>query len=519
MRYIVSNSEMKELERYTIDYIGVPSIVLMEKAALAVRDVILKIMNADDKVLIVSGTGNNGADGLAVARLLREKGIVCDYSVVGDISKATKEWQLQHDIFKRLYGSSDVTIEKFREYNIIVDAIFGIGLSRNIEGEYARYVEEINEVRALNNTKVVAVDIPSGINATSARIMGTAAVNADITVTFGFEKMGLRMFPGTEFAGEVNIADIGIGVLRNSGIVPKIYTHSLEDGSLLPVRSRRSNKGSYGKVLIIAGAKNMAGAAVFSALTAYRMGVGLVYVMTDKANRQIIQNKLPEAVLIDMESDSLEALVEEHSTGVDSIVCGPGLGVSREAECIVKAILKVKDKTVVLDADAINIIAKNNLSDKLSDNMILTPHLGEMSRLTGLSIGDIRESMTEIAADFARRTRAMLVLKDAVTVIADKEGVFYLNSSGNGGMSTAGSGDVLTGIIAALSAMYAAINKHSSKDLGTDYYRLRASLAVYIHGLSGDLARKRVGERPMLSRDICKAVEKIMGEEEWKKLF
>ncbi len=518
MRYIVSDDVMKALERYTINYIKIPSIVLMERAALAVRDVVLKLVNAGDKVLVVSGTGNNGADGLAAARLLREKGIVCDYFVVGNTKKATQEWQLQYDIFSSLYGSSDVTIEKFKEYNVIVDAIFGIGLSRNVEGEHARYIEAINEVRTLNNTKVVAVDIPSGVNAMSAKIMGTA-VKADITVTFGFEKIGLGMFPGTEYAGEVNIVDIGIGVINDSGIVPQIYTHTLDDDSLLPARNRHSNKGSYGKVLIIAGTKNMAGAAVFSALTAYRMGAGLVYVMTDKANRQIMQSKLPEAVLIDVERDTLEALVKKHSKSVDSIVCGPGLGVSEESERIVKAVLKIKDKTTVLDADALNIIAQENLYDELSDNMILTPHLGEMSRLTGLSIGDIRENMIEIAADFAKRTRAMLVLKDAVTVIADKEGVFYLNSSGNSGMSTAGSGDVLTGIIGALSAMYAAIGKHNPKDSVTDYYRLRASLAVYIHGLAGDYARKKLGERPMLSRDICKSVEKIMGEERWKRLF
>ena len=512
MRYIVSDNMMKALERYTIDYIQVPSLVLMEKAALAVRDAVIGLAKTDSKILVVCGTGNNGADGLAVVRLLREKGFVCDYAIVGNVTKATKEWQLQHDILERLYGMESVTMEKFGEYNVLVDAIFGIGLSRNVEGEHARYIEAINNARRLNVAKVVAIDVPSGINATTAEIMNTA-VYADITVTFGFEKIGLRMFPGNEYAGNVMIADIGIGVIEASGIIPEIYTHTLDDYMFLPARRKHSNKGSYGKVLIIAGAKNMAGAAIFSALTAYRMGAGLVYIITDKANRKIIQSKLPEAVLIDTDSGLSEESVLKYAKGMDSIVCGPGLGTSKEAEAIVRTVLKIKDRPVILDADALNIIAKEKLCPELSDNMVLTPHLGEMARLTGLSITDIQKDMINVATEFAKNTNIILVLKDAVTVIADKKGVFYLNSSGNSGMSTAGSGDVLTGVIGALMAMYGRCSS------GKDYYRLGASLGVYIHGLAGDYAKRKLGERPLLSRDICKSVEKIMGEEEWKRLF
>ena len=191
---------------------------------------------------------------------------------------------------------------------------------------------------------------------------------------------------------------------------------------------------------------------------------------------------------------------------------GRAIGMSDEACRMVRAVLKVKDKAVVLDADALNIVANEKLYSQLSDNMILTPHLGEMSRLTGLGIADIQKDMLNVAAEFAGNTKVTLVLKDAVTVIADKEGVFYLNSSGNSGMSTAGSGDVLTGVIGALMAMY-------GRATSGNYYRLGASLGVYIHGLAGDYARKKMGERPLLSRDICKSVEKIMGEEEWKRLF
>ncbi len=513
MRYIVSNDMMKALERYTIEYIQIPSLVLMEKAALAVRDAVMDLANNGDRILVVCGTGNNGADGLATVRLLREKGFICDYSIAGNTDKATAGWKLQYNILERLYSMKSVTMEKFKEYDILVDAIFGIGLSRNIEGEHALYIDAINNARSLDNVRVVAVDIPSGINESTVGIGNDVAtvVTADVTVTFGFEKVGLRMFPGAAHAGKLVIADIGIGIIKDSGIAPEIYTHTLEDYVLLPERKRYSNKGSYGKVLVIAGSKNMAGAAVFSALAAYRMGAGLVYVMpvsSDRVCRKIIQSKLPEAVLIDMPEDAACA-----ASGMDCIICGPGLGKSAEAERIVRAVLKVKNIPVVLDADAINIIAGENLHNELSDNMVLTPHPGEMSRLTGLDIFKIQSNMINTASEFAKNTQTTLVLKDAVTVIADKKGTFYLNSSGNSGMSTAGSGDILAGIIGALLAMY----KRACK--GNDYYRLAASLGVYIHGLAGDYARNKLGERPLLSRDICKSLEKIMGEEEWKKLF
>ncbi|MBQ9765223.1 MAG: NAD(P)H-hydrate dehydratase [Lachnospiraceae bacterium] len=523
MRYIVNDSQMKNLESYIINNIGIPSVVLMEKAALAVRDKVLDLCSDKDKILIVCGVGNNGADGLAVARLLHDKGVVCAFLVIGNKDKATDEWRLQYNILSKLSEVEEVTIKAMSEYNIIVDAIFGIGLKRNVEGEFETVIKRINEMSSSGKARVVAIDVPSGINSSTAKVMNVA-VKADYTVTFAYEKTGIRMYPGAMYAGDKEIADIGISYDESYHVDrTQIYTHTLEDYDLLPKRLAYSNKGTYGKLMIIAGGKNMAGAAVFSGLSAYRMGTGLVYVLTREENRNILQKRLPEAVLIADDKEDVAVTIRKYADKVDAIVCGPGLGTDEnndEAVDMIKAVLKIKDKPVILDADALNIIAKEKLYNELSNNMILTPHIGEMARLTGSSIKDIKDDMQGYAMDFARDNNVTLVLKDAVSIVADKEGLFYLNSSGNSGMSTAGSGDVLTGIMGALCSMYASLDRHGIIVDGVkDYRRLAVTLAVYIHGLAGDYAKMKMGERPLISRDICKAVEKIMGEKEWKRLF
>ncbi len=504
MRCIVSNTEMKAIEQYTINNIGIPSVVLMERAALSVSEEIIPLVKCNDKVLVVCGVGNNGADGLAVARMLHDEGVFCAVYIVGNKDKATEEWKLQKRILDNITDNKlhYVTTSDFSEYTIIVDAVFGIGLTRNVEGKYKEVIESIN---AVDCATVVAVDIPSGINGDTAKVMGTA-VKADITVTFEFEKLGIRLYQGREHAGRVVIKNIGIlpPVSDNN---PRIYTHTLEDYELLPERTAYSNKGTYGKLFVVAGSANMTGAAQFCAESAYRCGTGLVAVLaTAPQVVKNIQSKLPEAVIIDWNNEESGCIIRDRIRMSDAVVCGPGLGTGKPACDIVRFVLETKDRPVVLDADALNIIAKNNWLSLLKDNIILTPHLGEMARLTGKSIEVIQENLIGEAEEFARQTGATVILKDAVTVIADKKGVFYVNSSGNSGMATAGSGDVLSGITGAMCAMYAD-------------RRLATSMSVYIHGLCGDYARNAKGERPLLARDISKALEKVMGEETWKKLM
>lgn len=522
MRYLVNGTEMKAIEQYTIKNVGIPSVVLMERAALSVRDVIMSALKENDKVLVVCGVGNNGADGLAVARLLHEAGIFCAVYIAGSEDKATEEWKLQKKILDRVVCDCHffVTTADFNEYNIIVDAIFGTGLTRNVSGAFRIVIEQIN---AAKQALVVSVDVPSGVDGGTAGIMGIA-VKADITVTFEYEKLGTRLFPGRGYSGKVYIKHIGILPPAKS-LCPLIYTHTPEDYELLPKREAYSNKGTYGRVFVIAGSGNMTGAARFCAEAAYRCGTGLVYVLaTSPEVVKAIQSKVPEAVIIDWNNEAFRSIIKNSIKNSDSVVCGPGLGTDAIACEIVRTILETDDRPVIFDADALNIIAKNDWTHLLKDNMILTPHIGEMARLTCKSIGVIQQDLTGTAEEFAGRTKATVILKDAVTVIADEEGVFYVNSSGNQGMATAGSGDVLSGITGAMYAMYS--KNEQTAACNTDFVRqictlkrLAASMAVYSHGLCGDYARKKTGERPLLARDISKALEKVMGEKTWKQLI
>lgn len=522
MRYVVNGTEMKAIEQYTIKNIGIPSVVLMERAALSVRDEIMSVLKKNDKVLVVCGVGNNGADGLAVARLLHEAGIFCVVYIVGNEDKATDEWKLQKGILDNIAqdGPLFVTPADFNEYNIIVDAIFGIGLTRTVSGVFRTVIEQIN---AAKKAIVVAVDVPSGIDSGTAKIMGVA-VKADITVTFEYEKLGIRLFPGRGYSGRVCIKRIGI-LPPAKNIHPLIYTHTFEDYELLPKREEYSNKGTYGRLFVIAGSKNMTGAARLCAEAAYRCGTGLVYVLaTAPQVVNVIQGKVPEAVIIDWNNEAFSSIIKSRVKNSDAVVCGPGLGTDERACEIVRTVLETDDRPVVFDADALNIIAKNDWMHLLRNNMILTPHIGEMARLTGKSIDVIQQDLTGTAEEFAVKTKATVILKDAVTAIADEEGVFYVNSSGNQGMATAGSGDVLSGITGAMYAMYSkceqttACNTGFARQIGI-LKRLAASMAVYCHGLCGDYARKKTGERPLLARDISKALEKVMGENTWKQLI
>ena len=390
MRYITDAKEAKQIDNISINEIGIPSLVLMERAALGVVEEIEKVYgelsanacvkrktednflnsqrckksaelkNVNSKILVVAGMGNNGADGVAAARMLEHDGIKTAIKLVGNIEHASEEMKKQLEIAKNL-GISFVTDMKKNEYDIIVDAIFGIGLSREITGEYREIIEKING----SNSYIVSVDISSGVDATGGKILGTA-VKADMTVTFGNLKRGMLLFPGAVYSGEIKVKDIGFPDKAVESVSPKAYTFEKNDlYCMLPQRKMRTNKGSYGKVLVIAGCEAMCGACYFSAAAAYRAGCGLVRVLTAKENMQILKTKLPEAIVGSYDEEFEDGIdftpkkeVEEAIGWADVIVIGPGLGKSIKAKLLVKRILKVKDKTVVIDADGLNILAK-----------------------------------------------------------------------------------------------------------------------------------------------------------------
>ena len=348
---------MKEIDRYTIETIGIPSCVLMEKAAMAVVRHVKELCEKNDRVLAVCGYGNNGGDGIATARILHMQGIAADIYMAGDRKNATKETKQQLKIAKKV-GVKVVKKPQFEKYGIIVDALFGIGLVRPITGEFFALVDAINN----SGKKIVSVDLPSGISADDGRVLGIA-VKADVTVTFGYQKVGCLLYPGTEYCGKVAVEDIGFAGNVVSEAATRFY---VEEPSqvLLPIRRADSNKGTYGKVLVIAGSRDMSGAAYFAATASYRMGAGLVRILTAKENREILQRQIPEAVLTTY--DTLEdgiseediANIKEAVAWASVILIGPGLSQSVMSARLVNYVLAECKVPLVMDADALNILAK-----------------------------------------------------------------------------------------------------------------------------------------------------------------
>lgn len=499
MKYILDSNQMKEVDRFSIEEAGIPSLVLMERAALAVCEVIREKAGEHARVLCVCGNGNNGADAAACARILTGWGYKASVCLVGNMDKATDELKLQLDILKKI-NVSTVTLDKLNDYDVIVDGIFGVGLSRGIEGEMIGIFWRISHCKKM----VIAVDVPSGVNATTGHVMNFA-INANYTVTFGYMKTGLILYPGNDCAGEIVVADCGFAPTAIHTIRDKKFIYEPDDVKRLPVRQKDSNKGTYGKVLVVAGSDNMSGAAYFAGKAAYRTGAGLVKILTAKSNKDIIAKLLPEAVLGYYDIISDEEL-KEYVNWAGQVVIGPGLSTDEQAVKLLYKVLefvreadirnlKKNKKKVLLDADALNIIAGDGRLDCLC-GCVITPHIGEMARLTGKKIAEIKSDVIGTAVAFAKANECICVLKDARSVVTDGDKI-YINVSGNSGMSTAGSGDVLTGIIAGMWAN------------GMEIFD-GAVLGTYIHGCAGDAAREEFGEYYMKADDITDSIKKVI---------
>ena len=493
MEHVVTASQMKACDSYTINEIGVPSCVLMERAALACALEVIKEADRTvgaKRILCVVGSGNNGGDGAACARILFMRGYRADLCVVGSEDHFTVDMREQMRICRNL-GIREIPADEISGYDIYVDCIFGIGLSRNVQGHYADVIAAINSERAY----VVSADIPSGIHADTGAVMG-CAVQADVTVTMQMKKAGLLLNPGAKYAGNVKVAEIGICDRYGLGDGPEIHSLLPCDAELLlPERESDGNKGSFGKILIIAGSKGMCGASYLSALAALRAGAGMVKIIAPEENREILQTLLPEAILgLYGDHESALSAVDAGLSWADAVCVGPGLGMSGLSKEIVLHVLASCSLPLVIDADGLNIIAGlNSFPDILSKRVYLTPHLGEMSRLTGLPIRSLREDPVLYALQFAEETGAVVLMKDARTVIANPDGRAFINCSGNSGMATAGSGDVLSGILTAL------IGRGCDPDTV-------GALAAYLHGEAGDRAMERLGPDYMNASDIIKGL-------------
>ncbi len=486
MYFLVNSREMKQYDKNTIEYFGIGSSVLMERAALAVADVVTnRFLAADGKILVVCGAGNNGGDGFAAARLLYLRGYDVEILFPMEEERMTKETARQYQIVKA-YGISIVFDGFLDSYAVVIDALFGIGLSRAVEGELGGLVNRLNHIDAFK----IAVDISSGLSADSGAVLG-AAFRADLTVAFGFAKVGQILFPGAEYTGELVVADIGIDMHSFLGDEPKgRYLKPDSIPSLLPKRAARSHKGSYGKVLIIAGSGQMAGAAYFAAKAAYYSGCGLVRILTAEENREILSVKLPEALITVYRNESEAILaLKEYGPWADAFLIGSGLSTDDTARSLVKQLLVSTAKKIVLDADALTILSDNmQLLKDFPGECIVTPHVKEMSRLVHKSVQEILDDLVQTAQSFAKQYQAVCVLKDARTVIGIPEGGFYVNLTGNHGMATGGSGDVLAGFLAGFLAQNLSCSA--------------AAMAVFLHGAAGDLAAEEKGAYGMTASDI-----------------
>ncbi len=529
-KYVVSAAEMKRCDQATIEHFGIPQDVLMERAALSICKYVKKALPPSGHVLIFAGSGNNGGDGIAAARILHQEGIQVTLMLVNhsihekaSASKRTPACSAQLKIALS-YGVNIIDFDaeaintEIKKCDVIVDAMLGIGCKRSLEGDYLSAVCEINYAREDFDEKaphVIAADIPTGINSDTGQVEGYA-ICADETVTFGFLKMGCAFYPGAAHSGEIHIVNVGITEAGFLEDMPAFKYVDIEDNNklseiLLPKRNPAGNKGSFGKVLIAAGNRKISGACIMAAESCLRSGAGMVRVFTEKTNLSAIQTLLPEAMTDIYSEEAFEGLDDAEFEAdkeallkalewSDAVVCGPGIGMGNSGRKILTIILQNYKNTIILDADALNIISEDEDIRKIvreyDGEIIMTPHLAEFSRLIGKNIHDCRVSLIQEAIKLAKEFHASIICKDARSVITDGERNF-INLSGNDGMATAGSGDVLAGLLGALV-------------LSGFSCALEAAVAgAFLHGSAGDMAAIKHGRQGMTARDISGSLRDI----------
>ena len=494
MKYLLTSREMKQADSNTIEHFQVPSMVLMERAALGVADIIEKENSSEHTIGIVCGAGNNGGDGFAVARILYLKGYSVFVAFVGDAHKMTPECKLQREICETYQIPIYDNVSDLEQCDVLVDAMFGVGLTRQVTGKYADVISYINERKA----RKYAIDMPSGICADDGNILG-CAIRVDCTVTFAFEKVGQYIYPGREYCGQLVCIDIGItnhSLLDSKPQYRKIDEADLE---MLPQASKDANKGSMGKVLLIAGSEDMAGAAYLAAHSAMVTGCGMLKIYTPKQNRDMILSRIPEAIVVGYDTFHEKECIELMQWA-DVIAIGPGLGQSATASALVRLVLQSAAVPIIADADALNCLAKQpDMLQQPHTDMVITPHIGEMARLTGNPILYVKTHRLAVCREFAQKYQVVCVLKDATTVVSDSYSVSHINASGSASMATAGSGDVLTGLLAALIAMGLPASKATP-------------LGVYLHGLAGEKAARMQSIHGTLASDLIEGIKMIYKE-------
>lgn len=498
MDYILNAEQSGKADRYSSESVGIPSLVLMERAAVSACEVIENGNYDLTDVLIVCGSGNNGGDGAAIARILFEHKAGVRLYCCGKPEKYSSQMSVQMKICKEIGLRIE---EEFKPEGatLLVDAIFGIGLKREISGHYAEVIDRMNECCV----PVVSIDMPSGISTDSGRVMGTA-VEADATVTFTSLKPGLCLYPGVRYAGSVLVKSAGIQVPDEIKDQCCVYSVNDEDLTVLKEREADGNKGTFGKVLVIAGSHDIFGAAYLASSAAFSTGVGMVKVVTEEANRAAIESLLPEALFrFYRQGDSDFSFLADDLEWADAVLVGPGMGTGQTSVKLFHAFLeanRVCHKDTVLDADALNLLSKEpDLFGEILYPVILTPHVGEMARLTGESIDAVKQDLPGCASAFAKEKNVTCILKDARTVTADSFGNVWINLSGSDALAKAGSGDVLAGITAGCLARFAKGGQGSREFQG-----YIGAVAAYLHGKCGQRSGNPGSANTALARDIIR---------------
>lgn len=516
MLKILSGNQMREVDKKAIEELKIPGILLMENAGRAVYDQVIEIIDTIEdelaSVLVICGKGNNGGDGFVAARHLIENGIQTTAVSLFRKDNLSGSALTNHDIlenFTEIVYMDEIDLEKLKQMisasTIIVDAIFGTGLNSTVKGNTKDIINSINEYA---EGFIVAVDVPSGINADTGEILGTAVI-ADFTVTFHSLKQGLISYPGAEHAGEIIIVPIGIPETLTDGNDYNTYLITEHYVNIsLPIRHENTHKGTFGKVFNVAGSMGMTGAAYMSALSSLKVGAGYSILATPQSCVPVISSMVAEIVCVALEETEEKAISQnaltkalDKSKDADIYLIGPGIGTEESTvEFVSQFIQQLTDRgeDLIVDADALNCLAiKEDIV--LPVNSIITPHAKELSRLMKVSVDEILKDRIKSARDAAMKFNTIVVLKGAKTVIAEPNGNIYINQTGNSGLATAGSGDILAGMIAGFAAQGLKL-----KDA--------AIVGVYLHGIASDIAAEELTEYSLTASDLLDYIPAALKE-------
>lgn len=505
----VTGKEMAKIDRRAFAG-GIKSLHLMENAGRGVASQAIKFLCGvyGKKIAIVCGSGNNGGDGFVAARILNERGAKVSVFTLAPENKikgdALFNYQLIQDTTIEKYFLVPGNINFFRAHlensHLLIDAIFGTGFRGSPQGLYKKIIDIINE----STVPVISIDIPSGVNADSGEVAG-AAILAEQTATLALPKIGLLVYPGAKFAGEINLVDIGIPEKFHQ---TKTNTELLEASdilTLLPSREPDAHKNSCGRVFVLAGSTGLTGAATMAALSILKAGAGVSILGIPSTLNKIFETKLTEVMTTPLPDDGDGYLSEEGYDQIiefiknfDVVIIGPGIGQKETTQKLTRRLIPEIDKPLVIDADGLNAVSNSpNILRKRKNSTVITPHPGELSRLLKISSRQIQSLRIDSALLSARKFKAATVLKGARTIIATPQGEIAINPTGNAGMATAGSGDVLTGMIGAFLAQ------------GLDCFEA-SQVGVYLHGLAGDLASSDKGESSILAGDLIDYIEEAI---------